>query len=151
MSVIFVVRCEACTGNWPVAADLPKPPTIYSSGMMMAAGLFLANPELVEKFGYFVLLTLPTDAELLPKMKNLLKHMHNKGLRMNQLYIRLQECIKNFYRTQGNCNFFNGSKDLLSGDKQFDVRDAMATLSERMESWKACQQQHQGFQVTFTT
>jgi len=118
----YSFRCEACIGKWPIFAQLPKTPPSFNE-MMKKAGMNMKNPKIYGKFKHFLAYNSPTDLELLPKMKNLLEQMHKKGERMNQLYFGLQECIKNYYRTQGNCLFFNDAKDILRGAKKCSTYD----------------------------
>jgi len=95
--------------------------------LMVDAGIELANVVELKKFSIF------SDKEMLPKMVHVLKGLHKKNKKLNQWYFQIQESIKNHYRTQGNCFFFNDAKDILTGVKQFDSTKSWDSMAERME------------------
>jgi hypothetical protein len=122
-------RCEACVKKFPLFRNMSEFPE-DSTGiekMLDSAGF---NFEEAMTLLYFIShVKLPYE-EMKHKMESLLKSMHTKDLRLNQLYWMLQECIKNYYRTQGNCNFHGDSKNIVTGKKKFDTQAAEAKLPQ---------------------
>ena len=102
--------------------------------MMVAAKFDPTNNEMMMKFTYFCEYSIPADKEMLPKMVALLWEFNKSGAKMNQWYFKMQECVKNHHRTKGNCFFFKDAKEILKGDKVFDVKDANRKNKERIDN-----------------
>jgi ssDNA-specific exonuclease RecJ len=85
------------------------------------------------KFDYFLIHNIPADNELLPFMIHFLNKLHSSNNRLNQLYLKLQVCILNYFKTQGSNFYFNDSKEILKGTKEFDIDYALSTIEERRE------------------
>jgi hypothetical protein len=101
---------------------------------MVAANFAPKNPEMMMKFIYFCDHSTPADKEMLPRMVALLEELHKSGAKTNQWYFKMQECIKNHYRSQGICFFFKDAKEILKGKKSFDVMEAFEKEKERVEN-----------------
>jgi len=101
--------------------------------MLMAAGFNLDRKYGCTKLDFFLLFKFAIDKDLLPKMVSLVEKMHEKDIRKNQMYFRLQECIQNHYKAQGSCLFFKDSKEIMNGVKPFDVDDAIEKVTAKMQ------------------
>lgn len=101
---------------------------------MRAAKFDIEDVDMINKFIYYCDYVVPVDKEMLPKMLALLWELNKSGAKMNQWYFKMQECIKNHYRTKGNCYFFKDAKDILSGAKKLDVEDAVGKTNERLDN-----------------
>jgi hypothetical protein len=136
--MFYYCSCEACDKAWPLVSLMPKDSMlINSSGMiklMKAAKFDVANYDLMNIFGYYCEYSVPVDNKMLPKMVALLSELHKSGAKVNQWHYKMQECIKNHYRTQGIGFFFNDSKEILKGTKVFNVKRAISKSQEKFDN-----------------
>lgn len=96
--------------------------------------LTIVNLDMLAKYLYFCDYSIPADKEMLPQMVALLLELHKSGRKMDQWYFKIQECIKNHYRTQGNCFYFKDAKDILMGTKVFDFWAAIRKIPKQHEN-----------------
>jgi hypothetical protein len=101
---------------------------------MKAAKFATDDDEMINRFIYYCDCSMPADKEMLPKMVALLREFRKSGTKINQWYFQMQECIKNHYRTQGNCFWFKDAKEILKGAKKFDVYEAVEKTGERIDN-----------------
>jgi hypothetical protein len=83
------------------------------------------------KVSYFCEYTIPCDNQTLPMMLALLREFHKSNLTKHQWYFQLQECVKNYYCTQGNCFFVKNAMEILKGVMPFDAQDAKVNIKMR--------------------
>jgi hypothetical protein len=73
-------------------------------------------PRVTSMLMNFYVSNLPATKPMLPKLLTLLQHCHDFSQTSNGWYIYLQEIIQNHYKTEGNCLFYDDSKEILSGE-----------------------------------
>jgi hypothetical protein len=71
---------------------------------------------------------LPVPKQLLPKMLALLEYCHASDQKSTQWYFKLQDSIRNHYKTEGNCLFFGEAKKILSGEVDLNIEKVFPLL-----------------------
>jgi hypothetical protein len=84
-----------------------------------------ASADTIRQLMYFCSSRHPAPKQLLPKLVSLLKLCHASDQKMTNWYFDLQETILNHYLTEGNCFFFGGAKEILSGEQDFGMEKIM--------------------------
>jgi hypothetical protein len=78
----------------------------------------------------FCFTNMPVTKKMLPNLVALLKFCHESGQKSHQLYFLMQQSIEYYYYTEGNCLFFDDTKDVLSGEKDYDMTEINLKIEE---------------------
>jgi hypothetical protein len=87
-----------------------------------AASIDMSAPKL-SLMMLFCTSNLPVTKQILPNLVALLKCCKKTVQASNQLYFLVQQAIEYYYYTEGNCLFFGDAKEILSGEKDYDMEE----------------------------
>jgi hypothetical protein len=75
----------------------------------------------------------PATKQMLPKLFALLRYCRDFHQSTSRWYFYSQEIVQNHFKAQGNCLFFEGSKEILLGEVEYYTEEVSQTLGKLKE------------------
>jgi hypothetical protein len=124
----------ACVGKYPTLDSLPLYPRKNQMAQwLVKAGVDSTTPRESNLLKHFCFTKLLVTKPMLPKLLDLLQFCHSTDHMSNQWYYKLQKTIQNHFRTEGSCLFYNDSKEILSGEMEFEINFNLAGMMQQLD------------------
>jgi hypothetical protein len=94
----------------------------------------LTNPRAVAQLNHFCHFKLPATKQLLPHLLDLVKLYHTCDDKLSVWYYGLLRTIQSHFMTEGNCLFFGDAKEILSGEKDYDVEEMHSVMADKLKN-----------------